>query len=153
MPDISAGLLMCRRKESLEFFLVHPGGPFYIKKDDGVWTIPKGIVNPGEDLLTAAMREFREETGIQPQGPFRSLGIVKMKSGKVIHAWAFIGDWDAANGIVSNTFSLQWPPRSNTFIEVPEADKASWFGTEEAMRRIHPSQIPFLSRAASTEML
>ena len=129
------------------FFLVHPGGPFFIKKEEGAWTIPKGLVDPGEDLLAAAKREFTEETGIVPVEPYTSLGTTMLKSGKLIHAWAFFGSWDESKGIVSNSFSLEWPPHSGKFKDFPEADRAAWMNYDDAKRLINPAQIVFLDRA------
>jgi predicted NUDIX family NTP pyrophosphohydrolase len=149
MPQPSAGLLMYRLAgNATEFFLVHPGGPFYAKKDDGVWSIPKGLGEPGEDFLTAAKREFAEETGLTPSGNFFPLGSIQMKSGKLVHAWLFAGEWNNEDGIRSNVFPLEWPPRSGKFISVPEADRAGWFSYDVALKKIHPSQQPFLVRAA-----
>ena len=133
--------------KELQFFLVHPGGPLYQKKDEGVWTIPKGLTEPGEDLMEAAQREFREETGIHPQGDFHSLGSIKTKSGKVVHAWMFPGTWEEKDGITSNTFSFEWPPRSKKFIQVPEADRGGWFEMDSALKKINPQQQPFITRA------
>lgn len=147
MPQLSAGLLMCRLSPDVQFFLVHPGGPFYVRKNEGVWSIPKGLVENDEDLLTTAKREFSEETGIIPSGPFEFLGTAKMKSGKIIHAWSFIGSWDPSGGIVSNTFPLQWPPRSGKTIYVPEADRAQWCSYEEAVQLVHPSQKVLIDKA------
>jgi predicted NUDIX family NTP pyrophosphohydrolase len=150
MAQLSAGLLMFRDTgvES-EFFLVHPGGPFYAKKDEGVWTIPKGLTEPYEDLLVSAKREFMEETGLTPDGEFHPLGFVKLKSGKVVHAWMFRGDWNEGEGIHSNTFQLEWPPRSGKFIDVPEADRGGWFTLEIALKKINPGQQPFLTRGVN----
>jgi predicted NUDIX family NTP pyrophosphohydrolase len=131
-----------------EYFLVHPGGPFYQKKDDGVWTIPKGLADPDEELLLTAKREFVEETGLVPSGEFDSLGWVKLKSGKVVHVWLFAGDWNDEDGIKSNFFSLEWPPRSGKFINVPEADRGGWFSYDQALKKIHHAQLPFIVRAA-----
>jgi predicted NUDIX family NTP pyrophosphohydrolase len=148
MPKISAGLLMCRYSTALQFFLVHPGGPFYKNKNEGVWSIPKGEADViTEDLLTTAKREFKEETGITPLGEFEYLGTVKLKSGKIIHAWSFMGKWDPSSGIVSNTFPLEWPPHSGKHIQVPEVDRAAWCTYEEAIHLIHPAQKKFLDRA------
>jgi len=139
---------MCRVQGAvLEFFLVHPGGPFYARKDAGVWSIPKGLPEDGEDLDATARREFEEETGIVPEGPFHPLGTARMKSGKTIHAWAFVGAWNPADGIVSNTFELEWPPRSGKHITVPENDRAGWFTFDEAIKFIKEQQVPFLERA------
>ena len=149
MPKIAAGLLMYRKKKNeLEFFLVHPGGPFYAKKNEGVWSIPKGEPDTDEEiLLLTAQREFLEETGIKPVGPFQELGTIKQKSGKVVHAWSFRGDWNPADGIVSNVFKIEWPPNSKKFIDIPEVDRAAWMNLEEACKMIHPQQVPFLTRA------
>ena len=144
MPRTSAGLLMYRRKDgALEVLLVHPGGPFWAKKDLGAWTIPKGELEEGEDALTTAQREFQEETGIAPSGPFHSLGSIKQKGGKVVHAWAFEGDC-AAETIQSNTVKMEWPPRSGQWREFPEVDRAEWFRVDEAQRRINSAQVPLL---------
>jgi predicted NUDIX family NTP pyrophosphohydrolase len=148
MANIAAGLLMCRENErEIEFFLVHPGGPFYIKKNEGVWSIPKGLPEDGEDLLETAQREFFEETGIKPKPPFNPLGTVKLKSGKVIHAWCFKGHWEPSEGIVSNIFTMEWPPSSKKFIDVPEVDRAEWMTFEKASIMINPHQIPLLEKA------
>ncbi len=148
-PLLAAGLLMCRNKNgALEFFLVHPGGPFFKNKELGVWSIPKGIPNDGEDLLTAAQREFHEETGLTPSPPYHSLGSIKQKGGKVVHAWAFVGDWNSADGITCNTFKLEWPPRSGKFQEFPEMDKAAWMNLNEAKQYIRAEQFPLLEKAA-----
>ena len=144
---LSAGLLMYRIvKSEFEFFLIHPGGPFYKSKNEGVWSISKGLPDEGEDLLLAAQREFLEETGIAPSPPFIPLGTARTKSGKLIHAWAFSGNWNPADGIKSNTFSLEWPPRSGNRIDVPEADRANWFSYEEAALLINIQQRIFLDR-------
>jgi predicted NUDIX family NTP pyrophosphohydrolase len=148
MAQIAAGLLMCRKENNeIQFFLVHPGGPFYVKKNEGVWSIPKGIPENDEELLQTAQREFLEETGIQPTGPFHPLGSVKLKSGKVVHAWAFEGAWASDQGITSNTFKMAWPPRSKKFIDVPEVDRAEWMSYSEACKMIHPNQLPFVKKA------
>ncbi len=145
--QLSAGLLMYRiRESSLEVFLVHPGGPYFARKDDGYWSIPKGLVEGEEDLLEAAQREFEEETGIQPAGPFIPLGSVKQRSGKVVHAWAFRGDWDSAQGLRSNTFQIEWPPRSGKRRTFPEIDRASFFSPADAAVKMHAEQAEFLDR-------
>lgn len=135
-----------KRDSALEFFLVHPGGPFYAKKNEGVWSIPKGLPEENEDLLAAAQREFFEETGLTATPPFYALGTARQKSGKIIHAWSFAGDWDPAQGIQCNTFDLEWPPRSGKFIKIPEVDRAEWMTFEKASAMINPGQIPFLER-------
>jgi predicted NUDIX family NTP pyrophosphohydrolase len=144
MPKVSSGLLMYRVREgALEFLLVHPGGPFWKNKDAGAWTIPKGEVQSGEDLLVAARREFHEELGIEPNGIFDELKPVKQKGGKVVHAWAFEGDCDPEK-CRSNLFQMEWPLGSGKQAEFPEVDKAAWFGMQEARVKINPAQIPFL---------
>ena len=145
--NISAGLLMFRRKNnSLEFLLVHPGGPFWKNKDDGAWTIPKGEVAENEDLLTRARIEFEEELGIKPAGDFIPLGSIKQKGGKTVHAWAFESDLPEPFELRSNTFQLEWPPRSGKFSEFPEVDRAEFFSDEVAGRKINPAQVPFFDR-------
>jgi predicted NUDIX family NTP pyrophosphohydrolase len=144
MPRTSAGLLMYRRKDgALEVLLVHPGGPFWAKKDLGAWTIPKGELEEGEDALTTAQREFEEETGIEPRGPFHPLGNIKQKGGKVVHAWAFEGD-GAAETMRSNTIKVEWPRGSGRSKEFPEVDRAEWFRVDDARTRINSAQVPFL---------
>jgi predicted NUDIX family NTP pyrophosphohydrolase len=143
MPT-SAGLLLYRRRgAALEVLLVHPGGPFWRGRDAGAWTIPKGEPGPGEDLLAAAQREFREETGLAPDGPFVPLGSVRQRGGKVVHAWGVEGDCDPER-IVSNTFRMEWPPRSGREQEFPEIDRAAFFSLQEAATRINPAQAAFL---------
>jgi predicted NUDIX family NTP pyrophosphohydrolase len=147
MPKTSAALLMYRvRDGELEFLLVHPGGPFWQRKDAGAWTVPKGEVEPGEDLLAAARREFEEELGFQPHGSFVELAPVQQKGGKIIHAWAFEGDYDPAK-IKSNSFTMEWPPRSGRTQEFPEIDRAAFFKLTEAKEKINPAQIPLLEEA------
>jgi predicted NUDIX family NTP pyrophosphohydrolase len=145
----SAGLLLYRRSRAgVEVLLVHPGGPFFRNRDDGWWTVPKGWTESGEEPLDAARREFAEETGLAaPDGPFVDLGSVRQKSGKVVHAWAVEGDCDPA-GLFSNTFQLEWPPRSGRTAEFPEVDRAAFFTIEEARRKILAAQAPFLDRLA-----
>jgi len=144
MKKNSAGLLMCRRRgESLEVFLVHPGGPFWAKKDVGAWSIPKGEYEPPEDALEAARREFEEETGFAPEGQFVPLSPRKQPGGKTVVAWAVQGDCDAAT-IRSNKFRMEWPPRSGRLQEFPEVDRAGWFSMEEAKRKILRGQAGFL---------
>jgi predicted NUDIX family NTP pyrophosphohydrolase len=146
MPKRSAGLLMYRRRNStLEVFLVHPGGPFWAKKDAGVWSIPKGEYLDHEDPLAAAQREFKEETGFDSSSPLLELGAVKQSSGKIVSAWAFAGDCDPQK-LRSNTFTVEWPPRSGRKIEVPEVDRGNWYSIEEARSKLLASQHPFLDR-------
>ena len=145
MPKASAGLLMFRTAPQLQVLLVHLGGPFWAKKDDGAWFVPKGEIEAGEDVLRAAQREFREETGIEPHGPFLALGSVKNKSGKTVTAWAFRGDADAAQ-IRSNTFGMEWPPRSGKQVEFPEVDRAAFFAVREARTKMNAAEAEFLAR-------
>ncbi|MGH7562605.1 MAG: NUDIX domain-containing protein [Gemmatimonadales bacterium] len=148
MSKISTGLLLYRiGGEGLEVFLVHPGGPFWAKKDPGAWSIPKGEPTQGEELADAARREFCEETGFAPAGELRPLASVRQAGGKVVHAWALAGDCDPAK-IRSNTFTLEWPPRSGQQREFPEVDRAAWFPIAEARRRILPGQLPLLDELA-----
>lgn len=140
----SAGLLLYRlRGGSPEVLLVHPGGPFWARKDLGAWTLPKGEPAPGEEPLEAARREFREETGFSPEGPFLPLPPVRQRGGKEVLAWAVAGDVDPS-ALRSITFSLEWPPRSGRRAEFPEVDRAAWFGIEAARERILPGQAPLL---------
>jgi predicted NUDIX family NTP pyrophosphohydrolase len=140
----SAGILMYRNSPAgPEYFLVHPGGPFWKNKDTGAWSIPKGEFVDGEDPLKAAQREFEEETGKPVSGTFIELKPVKQKSGKMIYTWAVEGDLDHLV-IQSNTFPLEWPPRSGKYIDVPEVDKAGWFSYEEAREKLIPGQGPIL---------
>jgi predicted NUDIX family NTP pyrophosphohydrolase len=144
---VSAGLLMFRRaNNALECLLVHPGGPFWKNKDDGAWTIPKGEAQPEEDSLTRARTEFEEEVGLKPAGDFIPLGSIKQKGGKTVHAWAIEGDLPADFKIKSNTFEIEWPPRSGEFKEFPEVDRAEFLPDEIARHKINPAQIPFLDR-------
>ncbi len=128
-----------------EVLLAHMGGPFWQRKDEGAWTIPRGQVEDGEDLLEAGIREFREETGFKPREPYRALGNVRNKSGKVVHAWAFEGTCDPAN-LRSNTFEIEWPPKSGRRKTFPEIDKAAFFSLPEARRKIIAAEQDFLSR-------
>ncbi|HEU0198937.1 MAG TPA: NUDIX domain-containing protein [Burkholderiaceae bacterium] len=140
----SAGLLMFRRRGAgIEVLLVHPGGPYWVNKDLGAWSIPKGEYLDPEEPLAAAQREFQEETGCSPVGPFITLGDLKQRSGKVVSAWAFEGDCDAL-AVRSNSFEMEWPPKSGKLATFPEVDRAAWFGTDEARRRILPGQAAFI---------
>lgn len=134
-----------RRSSGLEFFLVHPGGPFFQNKDLGAWSIPKGEYVDGEDALAAAKREFEEETGFAPHGAFLPLADVTQASGKIVTAWAFEGDCDAGS-IRSNTFSMEWPPKSGKMRDFPEVDRGEWFSLELAKRKILKAQAAFLDR-------
>ena len=144
MPIVSAGLLLYRKRGgSLQVFLVHPGGPLWSKKDAGVWSIPKGLVEQGENPLEGAKREFQEETGFTVSGQFIPLRPVKLRSGKVIQAWAIESDCDPGM-IKSNPFSMEWPPRSCRQQEFPEVDRAAWFDIEEAKQKINHGQAGLL---------
>ena len=131
----------------LQVLLVHPGGPFWAKKDLGSWSIPKGEYETNEDPLAAARREFAEETGLEPSGPFTPLTPIKLPSGKLVRAWAFEGDCEAS-AIKSNTFSTQWPPGSGKRQEFPEVDRAEWFPIDEAKRKILPGQLGLIEELA-----
>jgi predicted NUDIX family NTP pyrophosphohydrolase len=143
----SAGILLYRRgPDGLAVLLAHPGGPLWATRDEGVWTVPKGEIEGGEDPWDVARREFEEETGHQPpSGPAIDLGEITQKGGKVVVAWALEGDLDPA-AASSNTFPLQWPPRSGRWITVPEIDRVDWFAPDEARRRLKDTQIPFVDR-------
>ena len=145
----SAGILLFRRSHGeLEVLLAHPGGPFWQRRDDGSWTIPKGEIGAGEDPLDAARREFLEETGVAAEGEAMPLAPCRQRSGKIVYAWAVEGDLDA-NALRSNTFTMEWPPRSGKQAEFPEIDRAAWFPLEEARRKILPGQAPLLSELAA----
>jgi predicted NUDIX family NTP pyrophosphohydrolase len=144
MPKQSAGLLIYRQRGATpEVFLVHPGGPFWAKKDAGAWSIPKGEFETGEDPLATARREFTEETGFTIDGPFTALPPVKQPGGKIVHAFAVPGDCDAS-AIRSNSFTLEWPPRSGRRQEFPEVDRAGWFDLAAAREKILRGQLPLL---------
>ncbi len=145
MAKRSAGLLMYRRGNGLEVFLVHPGGPFWAKKDLGVWSIPKGEHLEGEQPLAAARREFEEETGFAAEGNFVDLGEARQAGGKTVIAWAFEGDCDPAK-LRSNAFEMEWPPKSGRRVEFPEADRGGWFSMEEAAKYLLAGQRVFLER-------
>jgi predicted NUDIX family NTP pyrophosphohydrolase len=142
----SAGILLYRRRRDFEVLLVHPGGPFWANKDEGAWSIPKGEHPEEEDPRKAAWREFREELGAPPpEGDPIDLGEVIQKAGKVVRAFALEGDLDPAQ-VVSNTFAIEWPPRSGRIREFPEVDRAEWFGTIQARAKLNPAQVAFLDR-------
>jgi len=144
MMKQSAGLLMFRhRRGAIEVLLVHPGGPFWAKKDDGAWSIPKGLFEDGEDALTAAKREFQEETGGRPVGAFIELGVFKQSGGKLVSAWAVEGEFDLTS-FKSNSFAIEWPPRSGRMREFPEADRADWFKAQNALVKIIRGQRPII---------
>ena len=135
-----------RRKAGLEVLLVHPGGPYFQNKDGGAWTIPKGEVTEGEDLLERARIEFEEELGIAASGNWMELGSVKQKGGKTVHAWAFADEPKDDFKLASNTFEMEWPPHSGKMQRFPEVDRASFFSVEEARRKINTAQTVFLDR-------
>ena len=140
MPRISAGLLMFRIKEcAIQVLLAHPGGPYFVNKDEGAWSIPKGEPDVDEDFLLTAQREFEEETAIKPTGPFTPLTSIKQKGGKVVHAWAFAGDCDPI-AVRSNTFTMEWPPKSGRQTEFPEIDRAEFFDLATARKKIKAGQ-------------
>ena|SRR5271154_5573241 len=141
--EVSAGLLAFRRRNDLEVLLAHPGGPFWAKKDDGAWTIPKGVAEGGADLLATAQREFTEETNLVASGDFVALTPVRQKSGKLVHAWAFDADFDLAT-FASNTFEMEWPPRSGRRQSFPEIDRIAYFPVQIALSKIISYQRPFV---------
>jgi predicted NUDIX family NTP pyrophosphohydrolase len=141
--EISAGILAFRRPGELQVLLAHPGGPYWAKKDAGAWSIPKGLIDPGEELLAAALREFTEETGFTAEGPFIPLAPVKQKSGKIVHAFACAGEFEA-DKLVCNTFDIEWPPRSGKRRCFPEIDRAAWFGMDAAREKMLGYQRPWL---------
>lgn len=144
MPPLSAGILMWRRRGAgIEVLLGHFGGPQWRSRDEGAWAIPKGQVESGETLEAAARREFVEEMGVRPEGPLVALGRIRQKGGKFVEPFALEGDFDP-DAIVSNRFTVEWPPRSGQMQTYPEIDRAAWFGLAEARRRILPSQLPIL---------
>ena len=135
-----------RRGERLEVLLVHPGGPYFARRDDGAWSIPKGEVRAGEDALSAALREFEEELAVKPSGEFLDLGEVRQRGGKVVRAWAFEGEYDDSAPPRSNTVTLEWPPRCGRCAEFPEIDRAEFFDADAARRKINPAQAAFIDR-------
>lgn len=149
MPKDSAGILLFKgRNGTLQVFLVHPGGPYFAVKDAGVWSVPKGLLEPGESHLQAARREFEEETGQPIDGEFVQLTPVKQKNGKIVHAWAVEGDIDAAH-IRSNAFSLEWPPHSGKFQDHPEIDRGAWFAVPVAKTKINDAQAALIDELAA----
>lgn len=149
MPKHSAGLLLYRRTDDgLEVFLVHPGGPYWARKDAGSWSIPKGELDPGEEPLDAALRELREETGFTAEGPYLALPTVRQAGGKLVTAFAAEADVDPA-ALRSATFPLEWPPRSGRHIDVPEVDRGAWLGLPEARGKLLRGQLPLLDHLAA----
>jgi len=147
MPEKSAGLLVYRRREGgPEFLLAHPGGPFWKNRDEGAWSIPKGLIGEGEEMLPAALREFEEETGQVVSGQFVELSPLKQKSGKVVYCWLVEADLDLTT-FRSNDFELEWPPRSGRMQAFPEIDRVEWFRPEHALRKILPGQAGFIAEA------
>ncbi|MFY0533239.1 NUDIX domain-containing protein [Nannocystis pusilla] len=152
MPKQSAGILLFRgHGPDLEVLLVHPGGPLWARKDAGAWTIPKGEFGPDEDPLTAARREFAEETGVALAGPFHALSPIRQRAGKVVHAWACRGDCDPA-ALRSNTFEIEWPPRSGKRQSFPEVDRAEFFSLAAARPKINPAQVDLLDELARLQV-
>ena len=135
---------MFRRKPALQMLLAHPGGPYWVKKDEGAWTIPKGLLD-GQDPIEAAKREFKEETGFEAKEPFIDLGNITQKSGKLVHAWAFEGDADPAQ-MQSNHIEIEWPTGSGKKMSIPEVDRCEWFSPDEAKKKVNPAQRPFIDR-------
>ena len=134
------------REGHLEVFLAHPGGPLFKNKDEGHWSIPKGEIESGEVLLSAAIREFEEETGLEPRGVFIELGTITQKGGKIVQAWAFPGEWEETRLLQSNTFQLEWPPSSGKIQRFPEIDRAGFFSIPQARKKLKEAQHPFLDR-------
>jgi predicted NUDIX family NTP pyrophosphohydrolase len=145
---VSAGLLLYRCRAELEVFLVHPGGPFWVKKDAGAWSLPKGEIGEGEDPLEAAKREFGEETGLPIAGEFQRLEPVRQSAGKIVHAWAIEADCDPSQ-LRSNLFVMEWPPKSGQTQQFPEVDRAGWFHIPEARKRINAGQLGLLDQLIS----
>jgi predicted NUDIX family NTP pyrophosphohydrolase len=153
MAKESAGLMLFRgRGPSTEVLLGHPGGPYWSGRDEGAWSIPKGGLNPGEDLLQGAIREFGEETGFDVCGPFIPLGSITQRSGKIVHAWAFEGDCDPAK-LVSIMTTTEWPPRSRHYIEIPEFDRVRFFTVDTARRAINVAQVELIDRLVNHLMV
>ncbi len=147
MPVISAGLLMYHKSgNGLKLFLVHPGGPFFAKKDDGYWGIPKGLAEKDEEVLQTAIREFEEETGIKSKGDYIPLGITLQRNNKIVHAWAFESDNSDQFDIECNTFEMEWPPSSGKKQKFPEVDRGEFFNVREARKKIYTAQQVFIDR-------
>ncbi|MBL9166016.1 MAG: NUDIX domain-containing protein [Planctomycetaceae bacterium] len=151
MPAISAGILLCIRSPELRVLLAHPGGPYFARKDLGAWTIPKGLVNDGEELEIAARREFEEEIGWRPAGPAAPVGMVRLRSGKIVHGFAVWSDELEAEILARfrpGTFSMEWPPKSGMLVEFPEVDRIGMFALGDARTKIAAAQAPLLDRVA-----
>lgn len=147
---VSGGILLFRRRGAqIEVFLAHPGGPFWARRDAGAWTIPKGELEPYEDPLSAAQREFGEEIGFVPEGEYMALGSVKQRGGKTVHGWAVEGDADPGK-LRCVTVDIEWPPRTGKYIRIPEIDRAEWFEVTAARAKINPAQAAFLDRLIAT---
>ena|SRR5438105_69050 len=147
---ISAGLLMYRlRGDELEVFLAHPGGPYFEHRNNNHWTIPKGEIGPGEDLLTTAIREFKEETGIEAHGEYIPLGSIRQKGGKIVHGWAFEGECPDGHVHSCNSFKMEWPPHSGRWGNYPEVDRVGFFTIPAALEKMKDTQHPFLQRLAA----
>jgi predicted NUDIX family NTP pyrophosphohydrolase len=150
MSKTSAGILLFRRRpQGLQVLFVHPGGPLWTNKDEGFWGIPKGQIEPGEDPFAAAQREFAEETGFRPPGPFIALAPVKLRSGKIVHAWACECNFNPAD-LNSNAFTMEWPPHSGKLAQFPEVDRGEWFSIEEARLKTSPGQMELVAELART---
>lgn len=134
------------RDGKVEAFIAHPGGPYFARKDEGYWTIPKGEVHKSEDLLETAKREFEEEVGVKPHGPYTSLGTIVQKGGKIVHAWCFEGELDPGAAHISNTYEMEWPPGSGKMQQFPEIDRVGFFPLREARRKLKPTQVELLDR-------
>ena len=148
--NVSAGLLLFRRSGGgLEVFLAHPGGPFWSGRDLGAWTVPKGLLEEGEDPLAAAIREFEEETAVRPEGPFLPLGSVRQKAGKLVHAWAWEGEADPRR-VRSNVMRAEWPRGSGRWLTFPEVDRCEWFDARDARQKINPAQAELIDRLEAT---
>jgi predicted NUDIX family NTP pyrophosphohydrolase len=150
--NTSAGLLLYRRAaDRLELFLAHPGGPFWRDRDEGAWTIPKGVIDADEEPLAAARREFEEETGLTPRPPFLALGSIRQKAGKTVHAWAWEGDADPER-VTSNVMSTEWPRGSGRWLTFPEVDRCAWFDPQTARRKLNPAQVELVDRLEAALM-
>ena len=146
MAETSAGILLYRKTDDLEFFLAHPGGPYWKNKDEGAWSIPKGLIDETEESIDAAVREFEEEVGFRPEGDFIGLGSIRQKGGKEVHAWAVEGDLPDDFTLESNTFEMEWPPNSGETQRFPEIDQAQFFPVDIALDKINPAQAEFIYR-------